>query len=500
MLRRLAVVVMAAAVISVLIGARGGWADTSTVTATEDTYVSQGNASAVHGDYTYLATNAGPGERRAYLKFTVDGIPEGATGVSAALQLWGQTTSASTFTVWQTTSTWAEASLTWNTQPALGALVTTRIGVSSGQYNSFDVSGSLTSGGTYAITTSSTTEIRFTSRNSTSNHPPQLLLTWTAPTTSSSSMTTTSSSTTTTTEASTTGPTDTTAPARDPVVAAAGDIACAPGVTRTAYRCHQADTANLLLAGGYDAVLPVGDLQYECGELSAFQAVYDPSWGQVKSISRPAAGDNDYTSATCTTPGASGYFVYFGGLAGPSQPACTSACSGYYSYDLGSWHVVVLNTECSQAGVGGCTATSPQGKWLATDLAAHPAQCTLAYWHRPRWHDTGDLSGASSYFVQALYDAGAEVILNGHSHIYERWAPQTPSGAVDATSGVREFIVGTGGKNLHALSSTPPANVEVRNSTTFGVLQLTLHPTSYDWKFLPEAGKTFTDSGSQSCH
>jgi hypothetical protein len=162
--------------------------------------------------------------------------------------------------------------------------------------------------------------------------------------------------------------------------------------------------------------------------------------------------------------------------------------------------VVVLNTECSQAGVGGCTASSPQGRWLAADLAAHPAACTLAYWHKPRWYDTGELSGSSSYFVQALYDAGAEVILTGHSHIYERWAPQTPSGAVNPAGGIRQFIVGTGGKNLHSLSSTPPANVEARNATTFGVLQLTLHPTSYDWSFLPEAGQTFTDSGSRTCH
>jgi acid phosphatase type 7 len=481
MRRRLAAAVIVAAIGSLLVGVRTGWADTSTITATEDTYVSQGNPSGLHGSYSYLATNAAPGERRAYVKFTVAGIPTGATGVSAALQLWGQSTSASTFTVWRTTSTWTEGSLTWNNQPPLGSLVTTRTGVSSGQYNSFDVSSYLTANGTYGmvVTTNSTTEIMFTSRDSTSNHPPKLLLTWTAPTTTTIT---------------------TTPPPRDPVAAAAGDIACAPGVTRTAYRCHDSDTANLLLAGGYDAVLPVGDLQYECGELSAFQTVYDSSWGQVKSISRPAAGDNDYTSATCTTPGASGYFTYFGGLANPSQPACTSACSGYYSYDLGSWHVVVLNTECSQTGVGGCGATSPQGKWLAADLAAHPAQCTLAYWHRPRWLDTGSLSGASSYFVQALYNAGAEVILNGHSHIYERWAPQTPSGAVDHAGGIREFIVGTGGRNLHPLSSTPPANVEVRSNTAFGVLQLTLHPTSYDWKFIPEAGKTFTDSGSQTCH
>jgi hypothetical protein len=161
---------------------------------------------------------------------------------------------------------------------------------------------------------------------------------------------------------------------------------------------------------------------------------------------------------------------------------------------------VVLNTECSQTGVGGCGSTSAQGKWLAADLAAHPAQCTLAYWHKPQWTDAGTVSTTSSYFVQALYNAGAEVILTGHNHYYERFAPQTPSGTVDTAKGLRQFIVGTGGKSHHALSSTPPPNAEARNNTTYGVLKLTLRQGSYAWSFVPEAGKTFTDSGTQSCH
>ena len=287
----------------------------------------------------------------------------------------------------------------------------------------------------------------------------------------------------------------------DPVIAAAGDIACAPPATRTTTKCHQAATADLLTAGGYTAVLPVGDEQYNCGELSAFNAVYDPTWGKVKSISHPVVGDNEYVGSTCSTHGAAGYFSYFGDAASPQQPGCTSACKGYYSYDLGSWHIVALNSECTQPGVGGCGATSAQGKWLKADLAAHPAQCTLAYSHRPYWSDKGGTVSRIRYFAKTLYAAGAELLLVGHQHIYERFAPMNPSTSeVDVTKGLRQFIVGTGGKSQVALATTPPVNAEVRNTGTFGILTFTLHPGSYDWRFVPEAGKTFTDSGSQNCH
>jgi acid phosphatase type 7 len=286
----------------------------------------------------------------------------------------------------------------------------------------------------------------------------------------------------------------------DPVIAAAGDIACAPPATRTSSKCHQGNTAALLTAGGYDAVLPLGDAQYDCGELTAFNAVYDPSWGQVKSISHPIAGDNEYTSSVCSTPGASGYFSYFGDAASPQQPGCTTACKGYYSYDLGSWHLIALNSECSQTGVGGCGSTSAQGKWLKADLAAHATQCTLAYWHRPYWSDAGGTVSKTSYFAKTLYAAGAELLLVGHQHIYERFAPMNPSTSALDAIGLRQFIVGTGGKSASTLATTPPANAEVRNKGTYGVLKLTLHAGSYDWQFVPEAGKTFTDAGTQLCH
>ena len=283
----------------------------------------------------------------------------------------------------------------------------------------------------------------------------------------------------------------------DPVVAAAGDIACAPPATRTAARCHQAATADLL--AGADAVLPLGDEQYNCGQLSAFNQVYDASWGQYKSVSSPAVGDNEYAGNGCSTPGASGYFTYFGDRATPQQPGCTASCQGYYSYDVGAWHVVALNSECTQPGVGGCSASSPQVQWLKADLAAHPNTCTLAYFHRPYFSDKGGTVAKVKQLFTALYNGGADVLLVGHQHIYERFRLQNPSGQASA-NGIRQFIVGTGGRSQSALAETPPTGWEERHSGTFGVLKLTLHPTSYDWQFAPEAGKTFTDTGTQDCH
>jgi hypothetical protein len=284
----------------------------------------------------------------------------------------------------------------------------------------------------------------------------------------------------------------------DPVVAAAGDIACAPPAKRTAAKCHQADTAGLL--AGADAVLPIGDEQYNCGQLSAFNQVYDASWGQsaIKSVSNPAVGDNEYAGNGCSTPGAEGYYTYFGNRASPLEPGCTINCKGYYSYDLGSWHVVALNSECTQPGVGGCSASSPQTRWLKADLAAHPNTCTLAYFHRPYFSDNGGTVAKVKQLFTALYNGGADVLLVGHQHIYERFRPQDPSGQASA-DGVRQFIVGTGGRSQSALAPTPPTGSEQRNSGAFGVLKLTLHPTSYDWQFVPEPGKSFTDTGSQAC-
>lgn len=266
---------------------------------------------------------------------------------------------------------------------------------------------------------------------------------------------------------------------KDAVLIGAGDIADCSDLAG-------AEATAKLLEANPGTVMALGDLAYPNGAPEDFKC-YDKTWGRVKDRTRPAVGNHEFHSA-----GASYYFQYFGAAAGDPE-------TGYYSYELGSWHIIVLNSECKE--VGGCEAGSPEEKWLRADLTAHPTGCTLAYFHKPRFssglnHGNDPEVGA---FWQALYDFNAELILNGHDHDYERFAPQDPNGNSDSRRGIREFVVGTGGKS-HREFGFHKANSEMRNNNTFGVLKLTLKVLGYDWKFIPEAGKSFTDSGSGSCH
>ena len=233
-------------------------------------------------------------------------------------------------------------------------------------------------------------------------------------------------------------------------------------------------------------VMAVGDLAYPDGSKANF-ACYEATWGRVKLRTRPAVGNHEFHAS-----GATPYFDYFGAAAGDPK-------YGYYSYDLGSWHIVVLNSEC--ASIGGCNAGSRQERWLRADLAAHPAACTLAYWHKPLF-SSGSAHGNDyemKAFWQALYDAHADIVLGGHDHDYERFAPQDPEGRSDAARGIREFVIGTGGKN-HRPILLPKPNSESRNADAFGVLKLTLRERAYDWEFIAESGKQFKDSGTAKCH
>jgi acid phosphatase type 7 len=288
----------------------------------------------------------------------------------------------------------------------------------------------------------------------------------------------------------------------DPVIAAAGDIACDPddpdfnGGLGSADRCRQKYTSDLLVNAGLSAVLALGDVQYSNSSLSRILASYDPSWGRVKSITHPALGNHE-SSGT-------GYFDYFNGKGVTTGPAGERG-KGWYSLDVGSWHLIALNSNCSRpadtTNVVDCSSGSEQEQWLRADLAAHRNTCTLAYWHHPRFSSGHD---GDSTFMQALwqdlYDAGVDVALSGHSHNYERFAPQNVTGGLDRANGIRQFVGGGTGAFFTGLSSTVKPNSEVRQNKTYGVLKLTLHPTSYDWQFVPEAGKTWTDSGSDLCH
>ena len=282
--------------------------------------------------------------------------------------------------------------------------------------------------------------------------------------------------------------------AADPVIAAAGDIACAPsdpgynGGNGTATRCRQRATSDLLVGAGLAAVLPLGDIQYDSPTAANLKAVYDPTWGRVKSISRPVIGNHDGSGAS--------YFDYFNGP-GAANGAAGPRGRGYYSFDVGGWHVVALNSNCTRVS---CGAGSIQEQWLRADLAAHPAACTLAFWHHPRYSSGHDGSHTTlSAFWSDLHAAGAELVLSGHSHDYEPFAPKDASGKT-AVSGIRQFVVGTGGAFMTGLGTSRVAGSQVAQTDTFGVLQLALHPASYDWRFVPIAGRHWTDSGSGQCH
>jgi len=265
----------------------------------------------------------------------------------------------------------------------------------------------------------------------------------------------------------------------DAVLVGAGDIADCVDLSG-------AEATEKVLAKIPGTVMAIGDLAYPDGSAANF-ACYDKTWGKERSRTRPAPGNHEFHSA-----GATYYFQYFGAAAG-------EASKGYYSYELGSWHIVVLNSECAQ--VGGCGAGSAQGKWLREDLAAHPVACTLAYFHKPLFSSGGkhgnDLTVKPLW--DALYRAGADVVVSGHDHDYERFGPQTPEGEPDIARGIREFVAGTGGKN-HRPFEAAHANSETRNADTFGVLKLTLEPGKYRWEFVPVDGGTFRDSGEAQCH
>jgi Calcineurin-like phosphoesterase len=263
------------------------------------------------------------------------------------------------------------------------------------------------------------------------------------------------------------------------VLVGAGDIAdCA--------NLAGAEATAKLLEQIPGTVMAVGDLAYPDGSKANFEC-YEKTWGRVKSRTRPAPGNHEFHSS-----GATPYFEYFGTAAGDPK-------DGYYSYEVGTWHVIALNSECTD--VGGCDRGSRQETWLRKDLAAHATSCTLAYWHKPLF-SSGAAHGNDlevKPLWQALYDANADVVIGGHDHDYERFAPQTPDGTADAERGIREFVVGTGGKS-HRPFAEPKPNSEVRNTDAYGVLKLTLHPNGYDWQFIPESGKSFTDAGSGVCH
>lgn len=236
------------------------------------------------------------------------------------------------------------------------------------------------------------------------------------------------------------------------------------------------------------AVFMAGDGAYPNGTPRDFANCYDPVWGKFKDRTYPVAGNHEWK-----TTGAGGYFGYFGEQAG-------SPTKDWYSIDLGAWQIVVLDSACVR--VGGCGSDSPQGRWLVQYLAGlDPSRCLMAIWHHPRWASFGNHGDddRTSFYWETLYAAGAEVVVNAHEHFYERLEPLDPTGLPDPATGIREFVVGTGGTTLTDITRVRPYSV-VRDTETHGVIKFTLQPNSYEWEFLPVEGKTFTDQGSAECH
>jgi hypothetical protein len=259
------------------------------------------------------------------------------------------------------------------------------------------------------------------------------------------------------------------------VIAGAGDIA--------ASNLKAEATAKLLEDINPDVVYTTGDNAYPHGTASEFARFYEPTWGRLKAKTRPTPGNHDYHQ-----PGAGPYFDYFGALAGERG-------SGYYAYTLGSWRLYALNSNIPMK------AGSPQETWLRADLAANGSACALAYWHHPRFSAGAYHDNARSDAVwRALYEADAELVLTGHDHNYQRYAPMSPAGEADLGRGIREFVVGTGGAEHYGLEGRSDAIREAADDETFGVLALALLPGGYQWRFVPEPGMSFTDTGSGVCH
>lgn len=405
----------------------------------------------------------GAAEKRGLVKFEVAGAARPVT--SAKLRYYAVSTPVPALTVRQVTDqSWREGTATWNNSndlPTVPAAYTSAAGSVTGYYEA-DVTPAVTGNGTYSfvITSASGTTLRLASKESTTPlSKPQLVVT--------------------------TGGT-----AGDPVLVAAGDIS-----TRTKVGGNK-QTSDLVVSLNPNRVLTLGDDQYPAGSLADYQTYYQPTWGRFKANTSPVVGNHEYLADTS----ASGYFTYFGAAASPTQAGCTSRCKGYYSFDLGRWHVIVLNSNHNNCQYVPCGAGSAQINWLQKDLAATTKPCIAAAFHHPRW-SSGTKHGnntAMDAIWDTLYGANVDVVLNGHEHQYERFAKQDPAGQADP-GGIRQFVVGTGGNGLYGFGAAE-ANSEKRNNTSKGVLQLTLHANSYDWQFKPAAGFTFTDAGSNSCN
>ena len=424
-----------------------------TFTAEADARVKQSSPDTNYGDATTLQVDNAP-DVESLIRFTVTGASSPVQSARVRLYAIDNDTNNGP-AIYATDPSWNENEITWNNRPArMSEALDNKEGIDLNTWVEYDVTSLVMGNGTYSFVLAgdSSNAVSFSSRQGI--QPPQLVVTFGGDVTPTAAQT------------PTTAPT---APDGSVTAIVAGDISSCEN--------DNDELTAQLLDTNPGTVLSVGDNAYDSGTLSQFTNCFDPTWGRHKDRIKPVPGNHEYLTSS-----ASGYFQYFNNI--PS----------YYAYDLGSWRIYALNSEID------VSASSEQVKWLQADLAANPKQCVLAYWHKPRWSSGKNHGGAEAYQTlwQIFYEAGAELVLNGHEHNYERFTPMNAAGQADPL-GLREFVVGTGGRN-HYEFGTIVANSEVRDNTSFGVLKLTLRPTGYDWQFIPAAGSTFTDSGSTDCH
>jgi hypothetical protein len=481
---------------------------TTTFGPSADGYVEADTPTTSYGGGYQLNTQAPSSttpEERTYLTFPVSGLSGPVT--SATLKLYTYSTWASGVTVATADTSWTEPGLTWATAPATGAVVGTGKNLVVNTTVSVDVTGAVAGNGMVGlvVTTDRPGLVKFGSREATANRP-QLVVTTGGTATPTPTLTTTPTATSTTAApsattatASPTGPSPTVT-SGDPTIVAAGDIACPAGGTAGATSCQQQATSDLALSLNPTAVLPLGDEQYELGSLADFKASYGPSWGRMNAIAHPAPGNHEYgyIGSSIQPTGGEGYFTYFGDRAHPLSPGCTKLCTSWYSWNIGAWHMISLDSQCGV--VGGCNPGNPQYQWLLNDLNASTAKCTLAYWHIPLYSSSTDHQPDMQAIYSLLYQKKADVVLTGHAHFYERFAGQDGAGNADPVNGLAQFVVGSGGKSFFAMRATPAANSAAQIANTFGVLQMTLGAGGYSWKFVPSTSGGGTDAGTAACH
>ncbi len=472
-------------------------ASAATFNPVADAYVYASSPTNNYGTNVSLRVDGSP-IMRSYLRFTVSGLG-GAAVQSAILRIYANSASTTGFSVLGlSNNSWAETSITYANAPAPGSSINSSKSFAAASWVQVDISSYIKAEGTYNLVLTTTgTQTNLASREDTAGHAPQLVIT-----TGSGGTTTTPSKTPSQTATPSNTPTPLpTGSGSGNVLILAGDI-CKHNVGDFDFTPNCKKTGDLvrsLLAANPGAqVQTLGDNVNNDGGVYAYDAeyadLYGPNWGSFLSVTHALMGNHD----TYPPGGDAAYFSYFGAAAGPKP-------GGYYSYNIGSsWHIIVLNAECSEAGAGGCGVGGVETNWLASDLAANTRPCIMAAWHQPRF-TSGRHTNDPTYapWWNLLYQYKADLVMNGHNHNYERFNPINPSEQADP-NGIREFIVGTGGApgDGYTYASHPlQPNEVVRNQVVqYGVLKMTLSASSYSWTWLPAAGYTFTDSGSANCH